>query len=54
MGMGMEFGRGEVVGLKMASFWVLRWVWRTGGQEQSTMERDSIRTIWRERERERG
>ncbi|GLT71563.1 hypothetical protein SLA2020_435720 [Shorea laevis] len=44
---------GMGVGLKMASFWVLRWVWRTGGQEQSTMERDSIITVWSERERER-
>lgn len=47
----MEFGR-EEMGLEMDGFWVFRWLWRTGGQEERTKERDSMTIIERERERE--
>lgn len=50
MGMVMEFRRGEM-GLEMAGLWVLRWLWEMGGQEERTVERDSMITTWREPEK---
>lgn len=45
---------GRECGTEVTGFWVLRWVWSGGEEQERTMERDSMGDYGKVRVREKG